>query len=141
MPSLLAGKSELKPLGARLRLGNSTLIGITKKKSANLLCVIKKAGDRFIVSGCYIRIDKLLSMKRGGQRVMLKYSSIISSSPEIMGGIPVFAGTRVPVQTLLDYLKAGESIDDFLDGFPTVTREQVIAFLEEAGKQIVETVT
>jgi len=53
-----------------------------------------------------------------------------------MGGTPVFAGTRVPVQTLLDYLKAGESIDDFLDGFPTVTREQVIALLEEAGKQV-----
>ncbi|WP_414578256.1 DUF433 domain-containing protein [Anabaena sp. CCY 9402-a] len=67
---------------------------------------------------------------------MLKYSSIIRSSPEIMGGTPVFAGTRVPVETLLDYLKAGESIDDFLDGFPTVTREQVIAFLEETGKQI-----
>lgn len=68
---------------------------------------------------------------------MLKDSSIISASPEIMGGIPVFAGTRVPIQTLLDYLKAGESIDDFLDGFPTVTREQVIALLEEAGKQLV----
>jgi uncharacterized protein (DUF433 family) len=54
-----------------------------------------------------------------------------------MGGTPVFAGTRVPVQTLLDYLKAGESIDDFLDGFPTVTREQVIALLEEAEKQLV----
>ncbi|WP_414751894.1 DUF433 domain-containing protein [Anabaena sp. CCY 9910] len=71
---------------------------------------------------------------------MLKYSSIISTSPEIMGGTPVFAGTRVPVQTLLDYLKAGESIDDFLDGFPTVTREQVIAFLEETGKQIIDAV-
>jgi uncharacterized protein (DUF433 family) len=68
---------------------------------------------------------------------MLKSSPIISSSPEIMGGTPVFTGTRVPVQTLLDYLKAGESIDDFLDGFPTVTREQVIALLEEAGKQLV----
>lgn len=68
---------------------------------------------------------------------MLKNSSIISVSPEVMGGTPVFTGTRVPVQTLLDYLKAGESIDDFLDGFPTVTREQVIAFLEEAGKQLV----
>jgi len=66
---------------------------------------------------------------------MLKDSPIISASPEIMGGTIVFAGTRVPVQTLLDYLKAGESIDDFLDGFPTVTREQVIALLEEAGKQ------
>ena len=53
-----------------------------------------------------------------------------------MGGTPVFAKTRVPVQTLLDYLKAGESIDDFLEGFPTVTREQVIAFLEEAEEQI-----
>jgi uncharacterized protein (DUF433 family) len=68
---------------------------------------------------------------------MLKDSPIISISPEIMGGIPVFAGTRVPVQTLLDYLKAGESIDDFLDGFPTVTREQVIALLEEAEKQLI----
>ena len=54
-----------------------------------------------------------------------------------MGGTPVFAKTRVPVQTLLDYLKAGESIDDFLDGFPTVSKEQVIAFLEEAEEQIV----
>jgi len=68
---------------------------------------------------------------------MLKNYPIISVSPEIMGGTPVFAGTRVPAQTLLDYLKAGESIDDFLDGFPTVTREQVIALLEEVGKQVI----
>lgn len=47
-----------------------------------------------------------------------------------MGGTPVFSGTRVPVQTLLDYLEAGESIDDFLKGFPSVAREQVVAFLE-----------
>jgi uncharacterized protein (DUF433 family) len=67
-------------------------------------------------------------------------TSIISASPDVMGGTPVFAGTRVPVETFLDYLKAGESIDDFLDGFPTVTREQVIAFLEEAGKQLVSRV-
>ena len=65
---------------------------------------------------------------------------IITSSPDIMGGTPVFAGTRVPVQTLLDYLKAGESIDDFLEGFPTVSREQVIAFLEEAEEQIIKMV-
>jgi uncharacterized protein (DUF433 family) len=68
---------------------------------------------------------------------MLKDYPIISVSPEIMGGTPVFTSTRVPVQTLLDYLKAGESIDDFLDGFPTVTREQVIGLLEEVGKQVI----
>jgi len=55
--------------------------------------------------------------------------SVVSCNPEIMGGTPVFAGTRVPVRTLLDYLEAGESIDDFLEGFPSVTREQVAAFL------------
>ena len=71
---------------------------------------------------------------------MLKDSSIVSVSHEVMGGTPVFAGTRVPVQTLLDYLKAGESIDDFLDGFPTVTRDQVITLLEEAEKQLIGTV-
>ena len=56
---------------------------------------------------------------------------LISSSPDVMGGTPVFTGTRVPVQTLLDYLEGGETIDDFLEGFPTVRREQVIAFLEK----------
>lgn len=84
-----------------------------------------------------MRLDKLLSTEPGGQRVMLKDSLMISASLEVMGGTPVFTGTRVPVQTLLDYLKAGESIDDFLDGFPTVTREQVIALLEEAEKQLI----
>ncbi len=56
-----------------------------------------------------------------------------------MGGTPVFCGTRVPVQTLLDYLEAGESIDDFLAGFPSVTREQVIEFLEAAKDSLIET--
>jgi uncharacterized protein (DUF433 family) len=54
-----------------------------------------------------------------------------------MGGTPVFAGTRVPVQTLLDYLEAGDSIDEFLAGFPSVSREQVIAFLEDAQDRVV----
>lgn len=65
---------------------------------------------------------------------------IITASPDVLGGTPVFAKTRVPVQTLLDYLKAGESIDDFLEGFPTVTKEQVVGFLEEAEDQIVKMV-
>ncbi|MCL1462895.1 MULTISPECIES: DUF433 domain-containing protein [Argonema] len=71
---------------------------------------------------------------------MLKNSPVISTSPEIMGGTPVFSNTRVPVQTLFDYLKAGESIDDFIDGFPTVTKDQVIALLEEVGKQLISMV-
>ena len=58
-----------------------------------------------------------------------------------MGGTAVFHGTRVPVQTLLDYLEAGDTIDDFLKGFPSVTREQVIAFLEEAKDRLIETVS
>jgi uncharacterized protein (DUF433 family) len=62
---------------------------------------------------------------------------VISCSPDVMGGTPVFSGTRVPVQTLLDYLEGGESIDDFLAGFPTVSREQVIAFLEQAKDRLV----
>ena len=65
---------------------------------------------------------------------------VISRNPDVMGGTPVFAGTRVPVQTLLDYLEAGDSIDEFLDGFPSVTREQVIAFLEQAKDRLVESV-
>jgi uncharacterized protein (DUF433 family) len=58
-------------------------------------------------------------------------SQTVSRRPDVMGGTAVFSGTRVPVQTLLDYLEAGESIDDFLAGFPSMTRQQVIAFLEE----------
>ena len=62
---------------------------------------------------------------------------MISRNPDVMGGTPVFAGTRVPPQTLLDYLEAGDSIDDFLDGFPSVSREQVIDFLEQAKDRLV----
>ncbi|HEY2091839.1 MAG TPA: DUF433 domain-containing protein [Thermoanaerobaculia bacterium] len=65
-----------------------------------------------------------------GRRLFVR-SSVISISPVVMGGTPVFAGTRVPVENLLDYLEGGESIDDFLEGFPSVTREQVITFLHE----------
>jgi uncharacterized protein (DUF433 family) len=65
--------------------------------------------------------------------------SPISRTPDILGGTPVFAGTRVPVQTLLDYLEGGESIDDFLEGFPSVQREQVVSFLELAKDRLIET--
>ena len=64
---------------------------------------------------------------------MESLKDIVRSDPEIMGGTPVFAGTRVPLQNLIDSLEGGESIEDFLDAFPTVAREQVIAVIE-AGK-------
>ena len=59
-------------------------------------------------------------------------SSVVKVDPEIMSGAPCFAGTRVPIQNLIDYLEGGDSIEDFLEGFPSVSREQVIAFFEEA---------
>ena len=57
-----------------------------------------------------------------------------------MGGTPVFVGTRVPLQNLVDYLEGGESIEDFLDGFPSVKREQVIAVIEAGKMKMLETV-
>lgn len=61
---------------------------------------------------------------------------VIHSDPEIMGGTPVFIGTRVPLQTLLDYLEAGQPLSDFLDDFPTVTKEQAVAALEQAKEAL-----
>jgi uncharacterized protein (DUF433 family) len=66
---------------------------------------------------------------------------VVSRNPEVMGGAAVFCGTRVPVQTLLDYLEAGDSIDEFLIGFPSVARDQVIDFLEDAKDLLVESVS
>ena len=63
-------------------------------------------------------------------------SSVISAQPDVMSGAPVFKGTRVLAQTLIEHLAAGESIDDFLEGFPSVSREQVIAFLEEIKARV-----
>jgi len=60
----------------------------------------------------------------------------ITASPEILGGTPVFEGTRVPVETFVEYIKAGESIEAYLEGFPSVTREQVLAFLDEAKDMV-----
>jgi uncharacterized protein (DUF433 family) len=57
---------------------------------------------------------------------------VIHVDPEIQGGVPVFSGTRVPVKNLFDYLEAGDSLDDFLRSFPSVTRDQAVAVLEQA---------
>ncbi len=69
----------------------------------------------------------------------MKAMSVVLIDPEIMSGTPCFAGTRVPARTLIDYLEGGETLDNFLEDFPTVTHEQAIAFLEEASERMLAT--
>ena len=78
---------------------------------------------------CYITGMKLEELR-----------AIVHSDPEIMGGTPVFVGTRVPLQNLVDYLEGGESIEDFLDAFPTVKRAQAIAVIEAGKLAVLETI-
>jgi uncharacterized protein (DUF433 family) len=62
--------------------------------------------------------------------------SVVKIDPEIMSGEPCFTGTRVPIQNLIDYLEGGDSIDEFLEDFPSVSHQQVISFLEEAKESV-----
>jgi uncharacterized protein (DUF433 family) len=62
---------------------------------------------------------------------------IVHTDPEILGGTPVFVGTRVPVDALIDFLEGGDTIEDFLENYPGVSREQAVAFLEEASRALV----
>ena len=71
----------------------------------------------------------------------MKIDQIVHSDPEIVSGEPVFVGTRVPARSLLDYLEGGESLETFLDDFPSVSREQAVAFLEEAGRALLARVS
>lgn len=68
------------------------------------------------------------------------FKGIVHSDPEILGGSPVFVGTRVPLQNLIDCLEGGESIEEFLDAYPTVKREQAIAVIEAGKLKMLETV-
>jgi uncharacterized protein (DUF433 family) len=79
----------------------------------------------------------------GSQSQVLRYGEVkpmhdakrvVHSDPEILGGTPVFVGTRVPVRNLIDFLEAGDSLDDFLTSFPSVSRDQAVAALELAGE-------
>jgi uncharacterized protein (DUF433 family) len=67
----------------------------------------------------------------------MKENSVVRSDPEILGGTPVFVGTRVPVQALIDYIEGGRSLTEFLDDFPTVTRDVAIAALEQAKAHLI----
>jgi uncharacterized protein (DUF433 family) len=61
----------------------------------------------------------------------------VTVDPEVMWGTPVFAGTKVPVQTLLDYIETGETVDTFLTEFPSVTREMIVSFLEQGAEKLI----
>lgn len=65
-------------------------------------------------------------------------NNIVNRDPDILGGTPVFIGTRVPIKALFDYLEAGDGLDEFLDDFPSVSREQAIGLLEAAHQNIVD---
>lgn len=67
-----------------------------------------------------------------------KASHIIVKDPDILGGTPVFKGTRVPVEALWDYLKAGDTLEEFLEDFPSVKREQAVSLLERAQRSVVD---
>jgi len=69
---------------------------------------------------------------------MSESTSVIVSDPEILGGVPVFRGTRVPVDTLIDYLEAGDPLDEFLDNFPSVTRSAAVAALKEVKSLLID---
>ena len=66
----------------------------------------------------------------------MKKKTVVVIDPDIMSGEPCFAGTRVPVRALLDYLEGGDTLDDFLEQYPTVSRQQTIAFLEQASERL-----
>ncbi len=71
----------------------------------------------------------------------MKARAIVVIDPDIMSGTPCFSGTRVPAQALLDYLEAGDSLDEFLEDYPTVSRKQAVAFIETAGKRLLDSLT
>lgn len=80
-------------------------------------------------------VDSVLARTALAINLLFGYAvpmSVVSHDPKVLGGEPVFAGTRVPVKSLFDHLEAGDSIEEFLEGFPSVRREQVIAVLQEA---------
>ena len=68
----------------------------------------------------------------------MRANQVVHRDPEVMHGTPVFVGTRVPLKNLIDYLEAGDTIEDFLRSFPSVTREQAVAALELAGELLAE---
>lgn len=86
---------------------------------------------------CSLLPGSFSSPERRYARTVMEPNQIVHSDPEILGGTPVFVGTRVPVDALIDFLEGGDTVEDFLENYPGVSREQVFAFLEEASRALV----
>ncbi len=84
-----------------------------------------------------IKHSRRIIASRHRRRLTMKKSSVLHSDPEILGGTPVFVGTRVPLQALIDYIGAGHTLEEFLDDFPTVSRDLALAVLEQAKAHLI----
>jgi len=82
---------------------------------------------------------RVVILVKSGLIVAMKKRAVVVIDPEIMSGEPCFAGTRVPVRALLDYIEGGETLDEFLEQYPTVSRKQAVAFLEQASERLLAT--
>ena len=150
--TLLVILGKRRPLAARTFLGAHLL---ACKRQSGLGPIAPSQSPRFIFKPDQSRTpgddddgQSAHSVKANGWTVACKVpaisevpnvsQSVVKIDPEIMSGAPCFAGTRVPIQNLIDYLEGGDSIEDFLEGFPSVSREQVIAFLEEAKDRMLD---
>ena len=80
--------------------------------------------------------EKVVNQAGMGLIDAMKKSSVVKIDPEIMSGAPCFAGTRVPVRSLIDYIEGGDTLDEFLEQFPTVSRKQAVAYLEESAANL-----
>jgi uncharacterized protein (DUF433 family) len=97
--------------------------------------------ERFTVFGRSLGLGYIVKRKvedaySRQEAFMTNQPSVVHRDPEILGGTPVFVGTRVPLRNLFDYLERGHDIDEFLDAFPSVSREQAIAVLENAHEAL-----
>jgi uncharacterized protein (DUF433 family) len=117
---------------------NAPMLAIKLKDTSIRFCIRHSDGSfyrcRFTNLQSYFNLFLMRSNKKGNGS--MNTNELILCSSEVLGGTPVFSGTRVPVKNLIDYLEAGDSLDDFLEDFPSVSREQAVLFLELAKEAL-----